>query len=651
MSPLTDNVFLLLLNQILPDHSKIIRILCTKFSVDLVCLNETYGSEIFRNAIQNGDETLVADIIECNATSIMVCTIGGKCPLHLASESGHTAVLSLLLEHPLVDVNKGDDEGQTALYVASEIGLEDSVNVILRQPDVNINKGRTTDGKTPLIVAAEEGRMSIVQLLTSHADIQVNKAKNTTGTTPLGTAATEGHVEIVKLLVGHPDIDIDKGDDLGQNALILAAINGHDEIIEVLIADSRTNVNQVTTKRKTALMEAAFNGNVPGVKLLLAHPDIGVNIATFNGKTALLYATLQQKAEIVTLLLRCPTTNTKMVDEEYKTALEYAQENGFTRIVEAFGSRGKLVTQNGHTCCSEAVDRGLIIATELDDISTVNNIFRCPTLDINVVNEEGFSSLYLAARANQLQMVKTLSVGPNIDINKHVVQNKETPLMVSSEAGYHDIVKLFLAHVQIDANKVDSHGISALQKAMAMGEPRHVRVVKLFLRCPMTYIPNYDGSQTEIAEAMDMQSWFLQMTPTCCKDVNHDLLSTAWQGDHRGIEGILRCPKAYIHVLDKKGRTPLFLASMRGHDQAVQVLLSSPNINLNIGHTKSGETAFSIASELGHSNVLAELIRSGWIIDGWCTDNWTPLLIKCKPETSTEQQTSTTQTLGGIFLN
>ena len=603
------------------------------------------------NAIQLENETLVADIIECNATNILVCNIDGKCPLHSAAEGGQTQILSLLLEHPLVNINLGDREGQTALYVASQTGLYDIVNVILRQIDVDINKGRRSDGMTPLIVAAEEGHTNIVHLLINHTDIQVNKAKNTSGTTPLEMAATKGHKEIVMLLIGHPGIDLNKGDKLGQNPLILAAINGHDEIIDILISDSRCNINKVTTKGKTALMEAAFNGHVRAIRLLLAHPDIEVNIATFNGKTALFYATLQQKVEVVTLILRCPKANSKLVDEEYKTALHYAQEYGFTSIVEAFSSRGKLVTQSGHTCCSVNINRGLIIAAEMDDIPTVNNIFRCPGLDINKVNEEGFTSLYLAARANQLQMVRTLSVGPNIDINKHAGQNEESPLMISSEAGHHTIVELLLAHVQINPNKVDSHGISALQKAMAMGEPRHVRVVKLFLRCEITNVPNYDGSQKEIMEALDMHSWFLQMSPTCCKDVNHDLLSTAWQGDHRGIEGLLRCPKADIHVLDKKGRTPLFLASMRGHNQAVQTMLSNPNINLNIGHTKSGETAFSIASEVSHFDVMAELISSEWNLDGWCTDNWTPLHIKCNPETSTGsgQQTTTVHTLIGNF--
>ena len=606
-----------------------------------------------QTAIENENTTLVSEIIECNITDVMVCSSVGKCPLHLASQSEHTEVLHLLLDHPLVDINQRDIDGQTALYVASKLGYNDNVEVLLDRELTKINMGRESDGKTPLIVATEEGHTNIVHLLTSNEDIQVNKAQNTTGTTALGMAATNGHIKIVRLLIDHPGIDINKGDDLGQNPLILAAINGHEDIMELLIADYRIDVNLATSNKKTALMEAAFNGNVEGVKLLLAHPNIGVNLATFNGKTALLYATLQQEAEIVTLLLRCPRTATNMVDEGYKTPPQYAIEYGFTTIIEAFESRGELVMQNGHTCCSEAVDRGLITATEMDDISSVNNFMRCLHLDINKANEEGFTSLYIAARSNQVEMVRTLSASLNIDINKYVIKDKQSPLMISSEAGHQDIVRVLLAHIQIDVNQVDSHGTLAIQKAMMIGELKHVRVVKLFLRCPMTEVPNYAGGLEGITEALDMRSLFLQMSPSCCKDVDNDLLSAAWQGDHLGIRGILRCPTANIHVMDNKGRTPLFLASMQGHNQAVQVLLSDPNIDLDINLAKTGEMAFSIASRMSHFDVMAQLIRSKWTLDGWCNDNWTPLHIMCrKPnvKNATESPISTITTFTGNKL-
>ena len=76
----------------------------------------------------------------------MACSSTGKCPLQLASEHGHTGILTLLLEHPLVDVNHGDNDGHTPLYLACAAGNEDTVKVLLEQPGINVNEGRTTDG-------------------------------------------------------------------------------------------------------------------------------------------------------------------------------------------------------------------------------------------------------------------------------------------------------------------------------------------------------------------------------------------------------------------------------------------------------------------------------------------------------------------------
>ena len=554
-------------------------------------------------------------LLECNETNVNVVNQEGKSSLHFASENGNPGVLGLLLDQPLIDVNQVDDEGQT-----------------------------------PLIAAVEYGCSGAVKLLLAHADLNLNKEINTTGSTALQMAANVGNIEITELLVKHPSIEVNKGNNLGETALILASRFGQIEVVKILIGQDRIDINRATKNRKTALMVAALNRNTPVVKTLLAEPGIEVNFATFDGKTALIYATLKHETEIVTLFLRCPGTDTEMVDENYKTALQYAKMNGSTNIVDAFDFRGKLIMQNGHTCCSELIDRGLITAVELHDDSSVKMILKCPQLDINTANEMGYTSLFLAARANQKENVEILSASPGIEINKKVVLNKETPLMVSADEGNPDIVRLLLAHVQIDTNQVDSHGISALQKAMKRGEVGHLRVTKLFLRCPMTIIvPEQHDVQNDIVEAINLHSMFLEMTPTCCKNVYIDCLSAAYEGDFRGIEGILRCPNSNINVVDREGRTPLFLASVQGHLQAVKVLLANSDIDINIGLPKSGATAFSIASERNHFKVMKEIIKkgeSGFLHDGWCSDNWTPQLILCNTITTEEITLPTNEVTG-----
>lgn len=620
--------------------------------LDIDCSNQSRSNENIQAAAKNGNVTAVAILLDCNGTNVNAVGKDGKGLLHLASENGRCKMLSLLLGQPLVDVNKGDNDGQTPLYMASQMGHDHVVKIFLNQTKLNVNKERSTDGRTPLIVAAEFGHSGVVRLLMKHPNLDVNKRKNTTGSTALGMAATKGHLEVVKLLVDHPCTEINMGNDLGESALILASRFGHERVSQILMDNSKIDINHATRNRKTALMVAAYYGKTKIVNLLLTHPDIAVNLATFEGKTALLYAVLQQEAEIVTLLLRCPRTDTEMMDEGYKTALQYASDMGFTYVVEAFESRGYLIMQNGHTCCSDKIDRGLITAVELDDSDWVKTIMKCPQLDINTANEDGYTPMFLAATSNQKEMVRVLSSSSKIDINKHVTDNNETPLMVCAEKGNPAIVRLLLAHVQINTNKVDSHGISALDKATYGGELRHLRAVKLLLRCPMTLVPKqYDiNIQKDIAEALNMRSIFLQMIATCCLNVKNDLLAAAWIGDVRGIGGILRCPKSNVNTVDYRGRTPLFLASMQGHNQAVGALLTHGDIDLNIG-TNTGATAFSIASEKSHFQVMEQIIKkvsnAGTMRDGWCLDNWTPVLILCKWTTGKETTLTATSPVTG----
>ena len=70
-----------------------------------------------------------------------------------------------------------------------------------------------------------------------------------------------------------------------------------------------------------------------------------------------------------------------------------------------------------------------------------------------------------------------------------LTRNKKTALIIASEEGHRDIVEELLRHRQIDVNKIDSYGESALKKAAWRVS---LRIVKLFLRC----------SETDLAEVL-----------------------------------------------------------------------------------------------------------------------------------------------------
>lgn len=61
---------------------------------------------------------------------------------------------------------------------------------------------------------------------------------------------------------------------------------------------------------------------------------------------------------------------------------------------------------------------------------------------------------------------------------------------------------------------------------------------------------------------------------------------------------------------DSTGRTPLLYASLNGHQSTVQLLVSIPNIDLEVADF-SGRTSLSLAAENGHKSIIAILLAAG----------------------------------------
>lgn len=84
--------------------------------------------------------------------------LNGKQPLHLAAESGHDNVASLLIKAG-ADKNAIELEGQTPLHLASMFGHEQVVELLLEY-GANVN-GRNRRGQKPRDVAVERGEKCI----------------------------------------------------------------------------------------------------------------------------------------------------------------------------------------------------------------------------------------------------------------------------------------------------------------------------------------------------------------------------------------------------------------------------------------------------------------------------------------------------------
>ena len=219
-------------------------------------------------------------------------------------------------------------------------------------------------------------------------------------------------------------------------------------------------------------------------------------------------------------------------------------------------------------------------------------------------------------------MLELLLKHYNIDVNQMNYQNKKTALIIAVELGFGDVVSLLLKHPQTLVNMLDSHSESALQKAVARD---FQEIYELLLRCPKIQIPvEHDSNVMDDAD-------ILEKGPTCCISASSVLLAASLKNDFRAIRGILQCPNADINTEDNRRKTPIYLSSEQGHQQSVHVLLNNSRLEVNRGRTKDGSTAFTIASEKSHFEVMKILIGHEYIdfSAGWCKDIWAPYKSMC----------------------
>lgn len=80
-----------------------------------------------------------------------------------AVNSGHEAVVKLLLDTGKVDVNLQGSKGWTPLSLAASNGNEGVVKLLLETGEVDVNQ-KVYDGQTPLSLAARNGHKAVMRL-------------------------------------------------------------------------------------------------------------------------------------------------------------------------------------------------------------------------------------------------------------------------------------------------------------------------------------------------------------------------------------------------------------------------------------------------------------------------------------------------------
>ncbi|KAN0085280.1 Ankyrin repeat-containing domain protein [Elaphomyces granulatus] len=252
---------------------------------------------------------------------------GSLCPLLLAAERGHTAVVNLLLARVDIDPNVTDTEFSSPLLHAYMRGHISVAKQLLARDDVDPNTLGLDGWATPLMLACANEDPEMVNLLLAKDGIDVNLS-NIDGQTSLMIAARLRSVAVLESLLTRDDLDPNitdsggcpiselalteqninrnlMGEGLNRTALMGACIAGHPDIVQLLMNIKGIDVNQQDSVGLTALCLAIRNNRWEAAKLLLRRDDIDPNLRDNYGRTALHWACDHDKEclEIVYLFL------------------------------------------------------------------------------------------------------------------------------------------------------------------------------------------------------------------------------------------------------------------------------------------------------------------------------------------------------------
>jgi len=194
----------------------------------------------------------------------------------------------------------------------------------------------------------------------------------------------------------------------------------------------------------------------------------------------------------------------------------------------------------------------------------------------------GTTVLHVASQFNLISLVSAIFNNRkqyNVNAASKDAQGK-TPLSLAARNGCEAVLKLLLAHFDVDINSRDLSGNTALSFAAENG---YEAVIKLLLAQP-----NVE------ADSKNKKGWT-------------SLSLTAWRGHEGVVKLLLAQPNVDINSEDQKGCTPLAWAAFRGCEGVIKLLLAQSDVDIN-SRDLSGNTALSFAAEIGYEAVIKLLL-------------------------------------------
>ncbi|XP_068457201.1 rabankyrin-5 [Clinocottus analis] len=570
-----------------------------KADVDMV---DQSGWSLLHKAIQRGDEFASVFLIRHSA-QVNAATVGAvETPLHLVCSfspkkhsvevmSGMARIAEALLKTG-ANPNMQNSKGRTPLHEAVASGNEPVFNQLLQCKQLDLEL-KDHEGSTALWLA--------LQYITVASDPSVNPFEDDAPVVN-GTSFDENSFAAQLIQRGsNPDAP----DSTTENCLMQRAARAGNEAAALFLATHGAKVNHVNKWGESPLHTACRSGLAgltaellqqganPNLQTQKALPDDTVGVAT---QTPLHLAIAHNHPDVVSVILEQKanalhaTNNFQIIpdfslkDSMDQTVLGLALWTGMHIIAAQLLGSGASINDtmsNGQTLLHMAIQR--------QDSKSALFLLEHQA-DISVRTQEGQTALQLAI-SNQLPLVVDAICTRGADMS--VVDDKgDPPLWLALENGLEDIASTLVRH-GCDATSWSTGPSGCKQTLLHRAVDENNEVTACFLirsGCDVnsTRQPGPNGEGDE--EARDGQ------TPL------H--LASSW-----GLEEVVQCLLEFganVNAQDAEGRAPIHPAISNQHNVIIQLLISHPDIRLNI-RDRQGMTPFACAMT-NKNNKAAEAI-------------------------------------------
>ncbi|KAH6908110.1 ankyrin repeat-containing domain protein [Coprinopsis sp. MPI-PUGE-AT-0042] len=185
--------------------------------------------------------------------------------------------------------------------------------------------------------------------------------------------------------------------------------------------------------------------------------------------------------------------------------------------------------------------------------------------------------LFIAAmHPSNERIVRKLLTFPHIDVNQTGGPSDSTALLVAASRGLDGVVAALLKHPNIDINRKDKLGWTALIQAV---EDEHNSVAfQLIKRAELD--PNVAGPRGGCTA----------------------LMTAAWLDNVEVTRHLLDHPRIQVNAVDETGQTALAHALHCGHLEVAKAILASQEVNINLERPSDGLTPLMMGAMLAESS-------------------------------------------------